>query len=146
MFVILFTYISILYVRELYGYELTAWNLQKKYMNIVLISSLFNLISNLIFIPRFGMNAAAVNTILSEVINLFFMYRVSRKALLVRYDYNKYFTIIFSGVLMCAAIVMAKIFFENAFILVFIGSLVYILFIFLSKSITIEELKYMLSK
>mgnify|MGYP001321922484 CR=1 FL=1 len=72
-FIILMLYVSILFVREIYAYQLSAWDMQKKYLKVVLISATYNVISNLILIPIYGLNAAAFNTAVSELLNLFIM-------------------------------------------------------------------------
>ncbi|WP_406547950.1 flippase [Clostridium ljungdahlii] len=141
VFTILIAYVSIFYIREIYGYELTAWGLQKKYMKIVLISSMFNVISNLIFIPKYGINGAAINTLISEVINIVLMYRLSRKTLHIKYD-NKYiFHIIISAIFMAIIIYVTKIAATNIFVLIITAGIVYCISILKLKVVTIQEIK-----
>jgi O-antigen/teichoic acid export membrane protein len=86
-FSILMCYILILFIREIYGYCLNAWQLEKKYLTIVFISSMCNLILNLILTPYYGMNVAALITVLSELINLILMRRNINKILKVEVFY-----------------------------------------------------------
>ncbi|MBU3073205.1 flippase [Clostridium estertheticum] len=140
-FTILISYVAIFFIRELYGYELTAWGLQKKYMNIVLISSMFNIISNLIVIPRYGVNGAAINTLISEIINIALMYRLSRKTLYIKYD-NKYIlNIVISAIFMTIVIYITKFVSINVFVLVATAGSVYCISILKLKVITVQEIK-----
>ena len=66
---ILMIYAFLVYYREIYGYTLTAAGKQFIYMRIVALSASFNIITNLILIPHYGINAAAVTTLISECIN-----------------------------------------------------------------------------
>ena len=138
---ILIVYVAIFCIREIYGYELTAWGLQKKYMNIVLISSMFNIVSNLIFIPMYGINAAAINTLISEIINIMFMYKLSRKTLYFKYDNTFMLTIVFAAILMTLIIYITKYISSNVFILVSIAGIIYCICILIFKVITMKEIK-----
>nr|WP_242946856.1 polysaccharide biosynthesis C-terminal domain-containing protein [Clostridium haemolyticum] len=66
-------------MRENYGYSLNAWNKENKYLKSVIISSLTNLILNLIFIPIYGIIAASITTLVSEVLNFFYYEKVFYK-------------------------------------------------------------------
>jgi O-antigen/teichoic acid export membrane protein len=72
-FCILLIYIFVIYIREIFAYQLNAFNMEKKYMKIVFVSASLNLILNLIAIPYYGMIGAAIVTLLTEFINLIFM-------------------------------------------------------------------------
>ncbi|KHD35738.1 hypothetical protein NL50_12280 [Clostridium acetobutylicum] len=141
VFTILIIYVAVLYIREIYGYALSAWNLQKKYMNIVLISSAYNVISNVIFIRRFGIQGAAVNTLVSEIINLILMFRAGNSK--VKIGYRSFFVIkiLLCSILMSIVITLFKILTSNAIILSLIGICVYFVLLFISKVITISEIK-----
>lgn len=144
VFTVLVIYVAIFYIRELYGYELTAWGLQKKYMNIVLISSMYNIISNAIFIPAYGIEAAAINTLISEVINIIFMYRLSRKTLYIKYD-NKYIpNIIVSVACMTVIIFLIKSITANIFEIAIIAAIIYSFLIIKQKVIKLNEIKSLL--
>lgn len=144
VFLILICYVSILLIREIYGYELTAWNLQNKYMRIVLISSSYNFISNIILIPRFGINAAAINTFISEIINLIFMFRLSRNTLKIQYKNTIIIKIILSGCLTYFSIIILKNIVNNVIILLALEVVIYCGGLFLFKCITIDEIKQLL--
>lgn len=141
IFAVLMIYIAALYIREIYGYGLSAWNLQKKYMNVVFISSIYNIISNLIFIRKWGIEGASINLLISEFINLILMYKASRTKIKFKYENQFILKTIFSSIIMCICIYYFKQLTSNAIILSSIGAIIYILIIFISKTITINELK-----
>ena len=52
----------------LYQTQLLAWNLQKAQMVIMIAGAVFNLVLNVVFIPRFGIEAAAATTLASSLL------------------------------------------------------------------------------
>lgn len=76
---ILIVYIFILYYREIFAYQLNAWGLEKKYLKIVSISAVLNIILNLIIIPYFGIIGAAFVTLFTELINFVYMRKYAIK-------------------------------------------------------------------
>lgn len=138
---ILFIYVALLYIREIYGYELTAWNLQKKYMKVVLLSSIYNIISNFVFIRYYGIEGAAINTLISEIINLTLMFKISRSAVKIKYQNNFIIKIIISSIIMSIIILTSKIITDNAIILSGIGIVIYVSLLFMTKTISITEIK-----
>lgn len=141
VFTILISFVAIFSIRELYGYELTAWGLQKQYMKIVLLSSSINIISNAILIPKYGINGAALCTLFSEVINITLMYKLSRKTLNVKYDNGYIFRIIASAIIMSISIYLVKMTSSNIFLIAIIAGIIYLVSIFILKVITIKEVK-----
>lgn len=141
VFTILIIYVAILFVREIYGYSLSAWNLQKKYMNIVLISSFYNIISNVIFIKKFGIQGAALNTLISEIINLILMFKVSRSNVKIKYKNSFIFKIVASSIVMSFVIYLIKYITSNGIILSAIGIVAYFAMLFICKVVTINELR-----
>lgn len=90
-FAVLMIFVSLLYYREIYGYMLTAAGKQAVYLRIVALSALLNIVTNFIFIPRYGIVAAAWTTVVSEMINLLGMRFCVRKLVGVKPDnYNLY--------------------------------------------------------
>lgn len=139
-FSILLIYILILFVREVYGYGLNAWNMEKKYLKAVTISSFFNLIMNLILTPVFGMNIAAIITVISEIINLYLMRKYSLRV--VKVSSLKYiFKILGPVIIMCTITILLKFLMVNAIINIMISALVYLCSVFLSKYMTLDEVK-----
>lgn len=144
-FSILMLYILILFIREVFGYSLNAWNLERKYLVIVAISSAFNLIFNLVFTPRYGMNIAALITVLSEVINLILMKHYSDK--IIRVQELGYLS---KGILptACMALVVFYLRFlgVNVIINILVAMIVYFISIIVLKVISIDEIKAMIKK
>lgn len=139
-FTILMIYVAIFYIREIYGYELTAWGLQKEYMNIVLISSMYNIVGNLLLIPKYSITGAAINTLISECINLTFMYRLSRDTLLIKYENTFVFKVLLSGSIMILSIILIKFILNNVFVLVAFSGIIYLSLIILLKVVKIKDL------
>ncbi|MHB1406919.1 MAG: flippase [Desulfitobacteriaceae bacterium] len=72
-FTILLIFSVLLFTREIFGYQLNAWHLEKSYLKIIGLSSVLNLALNLILTPRYGIYFAASINIISETINLILM-------------------------------------------------------------------------
>lgn len=72
-FVILLLFSVLLFTREIFGYQLNAWHLEKSYLKIIGLSSMVNLALNLIFTPRYGIYIAASINLISETLNLILM-------------------------------------------------------------------------
>ncbi|WP_234119288.1 flippase [Clostridium hydrogenum] len=139
-FSILLIYILILFIREVYGYGLNAWNMEKKYLKAVTFSSFFNLIMNLILTPVYGMNVAAFITVISEVINLYLMRKYSLSV--VKVSSVKYILRIMLPCFAMGIVTIAlKVFMVNAIINIIISALVYIVSVFLFKYMTASEIK-----
>jgi O-antigen/teichoic acid export membrane protein len=71
------------FLREVFGYGLTAWNLQFTYARILAISVCTNLLLNVLLTPHWGILAAAGAMLLSEVVNLVLMARAARSVVKV---------------------------------------------------------------
>lgn len=139
-FSILLIYILILFIREVYGYGLNAWNMEKKYLKAVTVSSFFNLIMNLILTPVYGMNVAAFITVISEVINLYLMRKYSLSV--VKISSLKYILrIAIPCIVMCTITIVLKVFMVNAVLNIVISALVYLVSVFLFKYMTLNEIK-----
>ncbi|TCW40352.1 O-antigen/teichoic acid export membrane protein [Thermohydrogenium kirishiense] len=145
-FIYLMIYVSILFIREVYGYSLNAWNLQKKYMKIVLISSIYNIISNFLFIRILGFEGAAINTLISELINLSLMFIQSNKAIKINYNNNFIYKILISCMLMTFSIYVFKYITHNGILLTIIGIIIYVLSLSITKTLTKDDLKTMTIK
>jgi O-antigen/teichoic acid export membrane protein len=144
-FSILMIYILMLFIRELYGYGLNAWGMEKKYLNIVLISSLVNLVLNLIFTPVYGMNIAAVITVASEVINLVLMRKYALKVTDIN-NLENIAKVLIPTAFMTLIIVILKYLSVNTVVIILSAILVYFISIFVFKYIKVEEVKSILIK
>lgn len=139
-FKILMIYIFIFSIREVYAYSLNAFKLEKKYLRVVGVSALCNLILNLIFIPLYGYIAAAIVTALTEIINLIFMRRYIRKIAKFN-DFKEVIRILIPSLIMGISIVIIKNYFSSIFIIIPIAIIVYLVAVIVLKTINIKELK-----
>lgn len=139
-FAILMVYSLLLFIRETYGYGLNAWNMEKKYLKIVAISSIVNLALNLLLIPKFGINIAAVTTTISEIINLIFMKKYACK--IINLNYCKYIIKISpAAFIMTISVIILKFINLNVILNIVLSASVYVFFILIFKYITLDEIK-----
>lgn len=142
VFIVLMIHVTLLFIREIYGYELTAWGLQKKYMKIIMVSSGVNILANLIFIPMFGFKAAAFATLLSEVINIIFMKKISHAAAPIKTEKDFLWKIILISVLMGGSVYLLRTYvITNMLLLILIGMVIYGGLLLALGVITKSELK-----
>lgn len=141
---ILLLYTLLLFVREVYGYGLNAWNKEGSYLKIVTISSMLNLFLNLIFTPFFGMNIAAFITLLSEVVN-FALMRKEGEAILSISLFPYIFKVLLPTFLMGIAVIILKILGLNVFINIALSAVIYCLAIIIFRYISTDEIKSFLA-
>ncbi|OAV39926.1 hypothetical protein M945_2638 [Clostridium saccharobutylicum DSM 13864] len=110
-------------------------------MKVVLLSSIYNIISNFAFIKYYGIEGAAVNTLISEIINVVLMFKISRNVVKIKYE-NKFIAkILVSSLGMSVIILICKIVTYNAIILSIIGGGIYFCLLFITNTISISEIK-----
>jgi O-antigen/teichoic acid export membrane protein len=136
---ILLVYILFLYIREIYGYQLNAWQQERKYLKAVSVSALFNLTLCIVFVPRYGIIAAAVITVFTEIINLIFMktysdriLKLSLRSILIRNSMPAAIMGVFTFIL--------KYFGASLILNISTSFLLYIVMLFVLKVITKKEL------
>lgn len=142
-FTILMLYVSILFVRELYAYGLNAWGKEKKYLKIVFVSSMANLILNIILTPKYGYLCAAMITLVTEFINLFAMKAEASKVTHISM-YNGLLKAVVPSIIMGCAILILKYFSINVVVTIIAAIAVYAVLIVLFKVITIQDIKKVL--
>lgn len=139
-FSILMIYVFLLFIREVYGYGLNAWHMEKQYLKVVTISALVNLVLNLIFTPIYGMNIAAVITVISEVINLILMKRYADKV--IKINCFKYvLKALLPTIAMTIVVVTLRNLNINVVLNIIVASVVYISAIIGFKYMTITDIK-----
>jgi O-antigen/teichoic acid export membrane protein len=139
-FAILMLYIFMLFFREIHGYGLNAWNMEKSYLKIVALSSSMNLLLNLILTPKFGMVAAAWITVGSEVINVILMKHYADK--IVKYKLKaKLVYVLLANVLMGIVVLLLKRAQVSTIFIIILSALVYLVAVFLFKILKVSELK-----
>lgn len=144
-FSILIFYILILFFREIYGNGLNACNLEKKYLKAVFVSAVLNFIFNVIFTPKYGMNVAASITVASEVVNLVMMKYYSRDVIIVKNTIN-IVKVIVPTLIMAAVTMVFKYYNINIVINIAASSVVFISAVFITKYITVSEIKSLIRK
>lgn len=144
-FSILLAYVVILFFRELYGYGLNAFNLERKYVKAVAVSAIVNLGLNLVLTPKYGMNIAAIITLASEIIN-FVMMKQYAKEIIVVSNMKNIVRALFPSLLMAAITLLLKYNNINIIMNIVISAAMYCLFIFITKYITMGEIKSLLRK
>jgi O-antigen/teichoic acid export membrane protein len=139
-FSILMIYTFLLFIRELYGYGLNAWHMEKKYLRVVAVSALINLTLNLIFTPRFGMNIAAIITVISEVINFILMKHYAEKVVKIN-SFKYILKALIPTLIMTAFVLLFKYLNVNIIINIIVAAIVYIAAIIGFKYMSIDEIK-----
>ncbi len=130
---LLFQFVNVLFV-----FILIAIEKQVKLLYINSVGVIFNLVTNLIFIPIYGFIAAAVTTVISEMIILVGSYMVAKKHLNFSIKFGKLFRIILSAGFMGVTVKILHLPTYNLMqnwniiLLVAIGAIVYTIMLFLT--------------
>ncbi len=129
------------FLNVLFAFILIAVNKQAKILYINAACVVFNIVTNLIFIPQYGFRAAAVTSVLSEMLILIATYITAKKYLKFSISFKNLFKIILSALIMGAVItVLQPISYKfvqnwNVLLLVPIGMLVYFSMLLITKTI-----------
>lgn len=142
---ILTLYIFILYIREIYGYQLNAWKGEKFYLKTVAVSAALNALLCMIFIPYYGYIAAAIITLFTEVVNLVMMKYYSDKIVKVNIlqDTAK---LIIPGIIISMVTLIFYNYHVNLIINVIASIFVYFAVLIGAKVLTIKEIKLLFRK
>lgn len=117
---------------------LIAGNKQKKLMLIMLLAAVFNVVSNLIFIPKFSYLAAAVTSVITEAFVVGATFYVMMKDIRYFPKAEKLWGILASGAAMTIYFFLFK---EMGFFpLAISGTLVYAFSLWVFKAVKIEEI------
>ena len=96
------------FITNLFSFTLIASGHQGKLLRINLYGVLFNITTNLIFIPTYGFIAAGITTILSEIIIIFLSYRECRKHVHIPFDWKTFFKIMVAAGIMGLFVFLTK--------------------------------------
>ncbi|MFH1783731.1 MAG: flippase [bacterium] len=130
--VVIFTYIG-----RVYYAGLLSCDKQKAYFKIVISCAVINLVLNLILIPPFSLNGAAMATAITEGTSLLLCYYVFGK--IVKVAIMKYISKpLIASLIMGVILYLIKGW--NLFLSALLGVVIYSVFLFLIKGITIEEI------
>lgn len=147
IFASLFQFINILF-----AFILIAVNKQYKLLYINAVCVVFNIVTNLIFIPHYGFRGAAFTSVLSELLILVATYFTARHALKFSISLKNLTKITLSALVMGAIIyalqpptysLMQN---WNVLVLVPLGGLIYLVMLFITKTISREMLATILRK
>jgi O-antigen/teichoic acid export membrane protein len=136
MFALLFQFLNVLF-----AFILIAVNKQSKLLYINGACVIFNVVTNMIFIPHYGFRGAAVTSVLSELFILIGTYVMAKKYLKFSIDLKNLLKIILSAGVMGAVIYFlqptAYKYFENwgVFILIALGIVIYGGMLLITKTI-----------
>jgi O-antigen/teichoic acid export membrane protein len=123
---------------------LISANKQKKLLLIMFLAAVFNVTTNLIFIPAYSYLAAAVTSVLTELFVVFSTLFIIRKEVGYFPKIEKFWSILIASLMM--AVWFHYFSFLNFFLLAFSGSFVYLFFLWLTKGIRADEISSIIGK
>ena len=129
--------VGIIFLGSLFGHSIIALDKQKTGAWIYFGGMIFNVIANLIFIPKYSYLGAAATTVFTEfLVTALLLYLIYKTI-----DYFPSFKIAFKVIL--ASIVMGGFLYYfqawNLFLLIALGGIIYVTVLYLVKGITKEE-------
>ena len=135
--------LAFIFFGGLFNNILIAANHQKKMLWILVVCAIFNVVANLIFIPNYSYTASAIISAMTE-----FMVAAMGLALTLKYTHYRpsiqhFPRILFSGIIMATFLFLFKA--HSFIILVMTSSFVYLLLLWITKTITIKELRSIVS-
>jgi len=102
IFALLFQFLNVLF-----AFILIAMNKQSKLLYINAACVVFNIVTNIIFIPTYGFRGAAVTSVLSEFFILIWTYILAKKYLTFSLDFKNLFKILVAALVMGLAVYLA---------------------------------------
>ena len=129
--------IGLIFLGNLFGYSIIALNKQKAGAWIYLGGMVFNVIANLIFIPKYSYLGAAATTVFTELLVTALMFVLIWKTISYFPSFRIIFKTLFAGLTMGAVIYYFQAW--NLFLLIGLGAVIYIGMLYLIKGITKEE-------
>ena len=139
-FQILIWNVALISVNIGYVRGLLSCGKENRYAYVVTIASVFNLISNIILIPCFGLVGAAVSTVITQLVVFIGVYREFGKIIKIEFAQYLYKPL-------CASIVMSSFLLWGTikidldpFLLIFGGSIIYFFALLIFKGVTSTEL------
>jgi len=135
------------FLNALISFSLVAMDKQKTLLVINFIGVIFNLFTNLIFIPKYGFMGAGITTILSEIIIFLSGNYFLFKLINFKIPFYKTSKILFSGLIMAIPVYylqdISYTYLENAnvFFLIPVGAISYFFALYFLKAIQHDDLK-----
>lgn len=129
----------IVFPSTIFSNALFAYNQQKKFMRFVLIGVISNIVLDILFIPRWGIEGSAVATVLSQILtNIFIwlaMYRVNPFSATTRL-----LRIAVAAVLMGVAVYFLALTNLPTAVLIALGAIIYALLLYLLREPLLKEI------
>ena len=135
--------IGLIFLGNLWGNSIIALNKQKSGAWIYFAGMIFNIVTNLIFIPKYRYLGAAATTLATEFLVTILMMILIHRTI----NYSPKFNIfkpIFAGIFMAVFLWIFKDW--NIFILVGLGIIIYFVVLYLIKGIKKEEIMLLVKK
>jgi O-antigen/teichoic acid export membrane protein len=119
-------------------------------MKILYAGAVFNLIGNLIVIPKMGMTGAALTTMLGYLLTAALAYVYVKRKIQIRIEWKKIGMALCASLISVGSIILVKNISENLIIKLLISGAAYfgtyIVIIFITRTINIEEIKGTIAK
>lgn len=122
---------------------LISANQQKKMLAVFIACAIFNVSANLLLIPIFSYNGSAVVSVLTEFFVALAGFILTLKYIGYRPSFQQAYRIVFSGLIMALFLYTFRDL--RFFTLAFGSSVVYIAFLWITKTITLRELRSIFS-
>lgn len=135
--------LAFIFFGGLFNNILIASNNQKKMLWMLIGCAIFNVTTNIVFIPTYSYTASAIISTLTEFLVAFTGLILTIKYTGYKPSIKQLPRILFSGLIMAIFLFMFKS--HNFLTLVVGSSLVYVLFLWLTKTVTIRELRSIIS-
>jgi O-antigen/teichoic acid export membrane protein len=140
------------FLNTLFAFSLVAMDQQSKLIITNAAGVIFNIVTNIIFIPKYGFIGAAVTTVISEIIILAGTYFYVRKNITLKLPLLKTsLTLLAASIMGLCVYLLQPITYKyienlNILILIPIGATIYALLIYLFKVVTNDDIKKILTK
>ena len=147
IFSLLILVIFFLYFIIIFSHLLFAYNFQKKNALFLSLSALVNVFLNFILISKFSIVGAALATLFSQIfcffLFLFEVKKIEKTWPITFFDLRKIF---FASLLMAVFLYLLKFFSFPLPILIFLGALIYLFFLFLFREPSLKEIREIFSQ
>jgi len=141
---ILIWVIPLMFSSEFLGYVVVIRNQEKRVARAVIVSTIINVVLNLLLVPRYGYIAASYMTVATEAV-LVFQHLFSLKDMVRQTDFVWVLLRPLAAALLMGGVVYALKDHFQLFITIAIGFITFVLFALLFKVIGMEEIKFLRS-
>jgi len=136
--------VGLIFFGNLFGSSIIALNKQKIGAYIYLSGMIFNIITNLIFIPKYSYFGAAWTTVATELLVTILMFWLIYKNIKYLPSFGVATKSLLAGLIMFLFLYYLKG--QNLFLLVGGGAIIYFTFLYLIKGITKEEINLLIKE